>query len=49
MGMIHSARNISSTESMSTFFAAVVVAGQPLTQCVDTSTPVAAGNRATVR
>ena len=40
-GMIHNARNMSSTESMSTIFAAVVQSGQPLTQCVDMATPVA--------
>lgn len=49
-GMIHSARNMSSTESMSTIFAAVVESGQPLTQCVDAATPVAStGHHATVR
>jgi hypothetical protein len=45
MGMIHSARNMSSTESMSTIFAAVVETGQPLTQCVDMSSPAAGGSR----
>lgn len=49
MGMIHSARNMSSTESMSMIFAAVVETGQPLTQCVDMATPVAGGSRATAR
>jgi hypothetical protein len=41
MGMVHSARNMSSTESMSTIFAAVVESGQPITQCIDAATPVA--------
>lgn len=48
-GMIHSARNLSDTEAMSTIFAAVVESGQPLTQCVDLASPVARGNMATVR
>ena len=49
-GMVHGARNMSSTEPMSTIFAAVVETGQPLTQCVDLATPVArAGNHATLR
>lgn len=41
MGMIHSARNLSGEESMSTIFAAVVESGQPLTTCVDMATPAA--------
>lgn len=41
MGMIHSARNMSSDESMSTIFAGVVESGQPLTTCVDMATPMA--------
>jgi hypothetical protein len=49
-GMIHSARNMSSTEAMSTIFAAVVETGQPITICVDMATPIAGtGGQGSVR
>lgn len=45
MGMIHTARNLSSEESMSTIFSGVVESGQPLTSCLDEASPVAGDGR----